>query len=185
MGKKFDAIYESVVQRGESGSYLPGDIVEFRSNYKSTECYKNMPTIVQKEVDEMAKCGLNIKVVQVGNNLSGHSAGNQFKSSLTNVLTIACDQGGGRTYNRLVVTPDMVDIAQVGDFNTAPIPDQFKKKDVVIIKPKKYDRDPNFITNVTDKGTGKNTPTQLKLAGESKSWDDAANIVDLYKNLDK
>ena len=182
MGKKFDTIYESVVSRGESGSYLPGDIVIFRPNYKSSECYKNMPTIAQKEVDELAKCGLNIRVAQVGNNLSGHSAGNQFKSSLTNVLTIAADHGGGRTYGRIVVTPDMVDLADLDNHNLAPIPDQFRRKDKVTIKPQKYDRDKNFITNVTDKGNGKNTPTELKLAGESRSWDDAKNLVNLYEN---
>ena len=58
---------------------------------------------------------------------------------------------------------DMVDVSA-----GLPVPDQFKKKDVVIIKPKRLKTDPNLITNVTDKGNGKNTPTNLKLAGESR-----------------
>jgi hypothetical protein len=41
--------------------------------------------------------------------------------------------------------------------------------------------DPNLITNVTDKGNGKNTPTNLKLAGESKSWESVNELVMIYE----
>jgi hypothetical protein len=43
--------------------------------------------------------------------------------------------------------------------------------------------DPNLITNVTDKGNGKNTPTNLKLAGESKSWEDTKELSMIYENM--
>jgi hypothetical protein len=182
MGKKFDAIYESVISRSEIGGYLSGDYVVFRKGYKNTECYKSMPTTLQREIDDLATCGLNIKVVQVGDKLSGASAGNQFKTSSQIVLTIAADHGGGRTYGRVTVSPDMVDKAEFDGY--APIPDQFRKKDVVIIKPKPLKRDPNIITNVTDKGNGKNTPTNLKLAGESaKPWDAVKDLSCLYESM--
>ena len=35
MGKKFDTVYESVIQRYTVGGFLPGDIVKFRPDYKS------------------------------------------------------------------------------------------------------------------------------------------------------
>jgi len=178
MGKKFDAIYESVVSRSEAGGYLPGDCVKFRAGYKNTETYKYMPSTLKKEVDELATCGLNIKVCQVGDKQSGFSAGNQFKPASMTVLTIAADHGGGRTYGRVTVTPDMVDIS-----DGVLVPDKFKKKDVVIIKPKKLEIDPNLITNVTDKGNGKNTPTNLKLAGESKSWESTKELGMLYESM--
>lgn len=181
MGKKFDAIYESVISRSEAGGYIPGDYVKFRSGYKNTETYKYMPSTLQKEVDELATCGLNIKVCQVGDKQSGFSAGNQFKPASMNVLTIAADQGGGRTYGRVTVTPDMVDMVDVSA--GVSVPDKFKKKDVVIIKPKKLKVDPNLITNVTDKGNGKNTPTSLKLAGESKSWESTQELGMLYESM--
>lgn len=181
MGKKFDKIYESVISRSEHGGFLPGDFIKFRSGYKSTETYKSMPTLLQKEVDELATCGLNIKVVQVGDINSGFSAGNQFKPASRVVLTIAADHGGGRTYGRVTVCPSMVDIAELGNFGTGPIPDKFKRKDEVIIKPKRLKTDPNLITNVTDKGDGKNTPTNLKLAGESaRPWDSTKELANLY-----
>lgn len=178
MGKKFDAIFETVVSRTEAGGYLPGDYVKFRSGYKRTETYNHMPTELQKAVDELATCGLNIKVCQVGDKMSGFSIGNQFKPACHAVLTIAADHGGGRTYGRVTITPDMVDLVDVSA--GVPIPDQFKRKDTVIIKPKKLKVDPNLITNVTDKGNGKNTPTNLKLAGESKSWDSVKELGELY-----
>ena len=166
MGKKFDKIFEAVVSRSEAGGYLTGDIIKFRDGYKNTETYKFMPSTLKKEVDELATCGLNIKVCQVGDKQSGYSIGNQFKPASMVVLTIAADHGGGRTYGRVTVTPDMVDMVDVSA--GVPVPDQFKRKSIVIIKPKQLKIDPNFITNVTDKGNGKNTPTDLKLAGESR-----------------
>lgn len=178
MGKKFDAIYETVISRSETGGYLPGDIVKFRDGYKNTETYKYMPSTLKKEVDELATCGLNIKVVQVGDKQSGYSIGNQFKPASQIVLTIAADHGGGRTYGRVVVCPDMVDMVDVSA--GVPVPDQFKRKDTVIIKPKQLKIDPKIITNVTDKGNGKNTPTDLKLAGESKSWESTKELADIY-----
>jgi hypothetical protein len=178
MGKKFDAIYETVISRSEIGGYLPGDCVKFRTGYKNTETYKHMPSTLQREVDELDKCGLNIKVVQVGDKQSGFSTGNQFKPAGCVVLTIAADHGGGRTYGRVTVTTDMVDIS-----DGVLVPDKFKKKDVVIIKPMELKVDPNLITNVTDKGNGKNTPTNLKLAGESKSWEDTKELGMIYENM--
>jgi hypothetical protein len=176
MGKKFDAIYETVISRSEIGGYLPGDCVKFRTGYKNTETYKHMPSTLKKEVDELATCGLNIKVVQVGDKQSGFSAGNQFKPAGCAVLTIAADHGGGRTYGRVTVTTDMVD-----ESDGVLVPDKFKKKDVVIIKPMELKVDPNLITNVTDKGNGKNTPTNLKLAGESKSWESVNELAMIYE----
>jgi hypothetical protein len=132
-------------------------------------------------VDELATCGLNIKVVQVGDKQSGYSIGNQFKPASQIVLTIAADHGGGRTYGRVVVCPDMVDMVDVSA--GVPVPDQFKRKDTVIIKPKQLKIDPKIITNVTDKGNGKNTPTDLKLAGESKSWDCVKDLGMIYESL--
>jgi len=178
MGKKFDIVMETVIQRGEAGGFLPGDCVKFRTGYKNTETYKHMPSTLKKEVDELATCGLNIKVVQVGDKQSGFSTGNQFKPAGCVVLTIAADHGGGRTYGRVTVTTDMVDIS-----DGVLVPDKFKKKDVVIIKPMELKVDPNLITNVTDKGNGKNTPTNLKLAGESKSWESVNELGMIYESL--
>lgn len=181
MGKKFNLIYESVTARMTSGGYLPGDTVVFRNNYKSCECYKALPTKIQKDLDEMVKSGLNIKITQVGDNLSGASANNQNKLSSNMVITVAADHGGGRYYSAITVSPDMIDLAESDGVNLPKIPDQFRRDDKQSYKPEKYQRDPKFITNVSDKGDGKNTPTNLKLAGESTMLrNDMANLANLY-----
>jgi hypothetical protein len=183
MGKKFDAIYESVVSRNVIGGYLPGDIVKFRPDYKSHECYKSMNSVMKRELDDLAKSGLNIRVVQVGDNLSGASAGNQHKIASNAVITVAGDHGGGRSYGGITVHPIMIDLVTSDDF--APtVPDQFKRDDKTEFKAVEYKPDTNHITRVTDKGNGKNTPTNLKLAGEStkKKFDDK-NIAELLEEI--
>jgi len=181
MGKLFDEIFESVVGRYEAGGYLPGDVVKFRSNYKTCAAYKAMPTDMQREVDDLANCKLNIMVIQVGDKLSGASAGNQFKTADTAVITIAADQGGGRNYGRVTVSPDMIDRVYSDGTNSPSVPDEWKRKDNVNIKPKPVEDFSDADNRKTDKGNGKNTPTDLKLAGESTLLKkDMHNLAELY-----
>jgi hypothetical protein len=183
MGKKFDKVFESVLQRYQIGGYLPGDCIKFREGYKSTATYNAMNSRMKQEVDALASSGLVIRVTQIGDKLGGQSAWNQHKTADSIVLTIAGDQGGGRSYATVTVSPDMVDCVDMDDINYPNVPDQFKKKDVVIIKPEPYNMDSKFITNVTDKGNGKNTPTQLKLGESVKASKDNTELADLYESV--
>lgn len=135
MGHKFNSIFESVVSRFTCGGYLPGDIIKFRPGYKKSAAYNAMPTPMKKELDELINSGLNIRVVQVGDIMSGASAGNQLKTALTAAITVAGDYGGGRHYGKITVTADMIDIADSDNTNFAKIPDQFVKKNRINIKP--------------------------------------------------
>lgn len=183
MGKKFDEIFEAVSSRNEVGGYLPGDLVVLRSNYKSCDAYKLMPSDLQQELDYLSTCGLNIKIVEIKNNFSNSYSDNQGRTNLNNVFVIAADQGGGRTYCRVSVTPDMIELAQQGLFSSAPVPDKFKRKDKVIIKPIPVKVDNNLVNRTTDKGNGKNTPTDLKLAGESaKPWESTKELALIYES---
>jgi hypothetical protein len=172
MGLKFDKIYDSILEsvntRNSSGGFLPGDVVEFRKDYKSNITYKSMPSTMRQEVDDMIKCGLNIRVIQVGDRLSGVSAGNQFKKADDVVVTLACDQGGGRYYSTITVGTDMIEPVLQNDPNPT-IPDKFYRDDSKYMsgKAEEYVSDMQNITRLTDKGNKKNTPTNLKLAGES------------------
>lgn len=181
MGKKFDTIYESVVSRYQIGGYLPGDIVKFRPDYKNTACYKSMHSIMCQELEDLIKSGLNIKVIQVGDRLSGASAGNQHKTADNVVITVAGDHGGGRHFGSITVSPDMIDMADAAD-PTPSIPDQFYRDDNTNWKAEEWKADQQNITRVTDKGNGKYTPTDLKLAGESTRLKiDNANMANLYE----
>lgn len=187
MGIKFDQIYESVVSRYQVGGYLPGDIVKFRPDYKSCDCYKAMHSTMKQELDALVKSGLNIKVIQVGDKLSGVSAGNQHKTANNIVITVAGDQGGGRHYGSIAVMPEMLDIVDTNNPNPK-VPDQFYRDDEKYLngKTEKYTADPKHITRLTDKGNGKNTPTDLKLAGESTLLNrDNENLAMLYEMVGK
>ena len=50
MGLKFDEIFESVVSRYTVGGFLPGDLVKFRPDYKSCDCYKAMHSTMKHRV---------------------------------------------------------------------------------------------------------------------------------------
>lgn len=181
MGKKFDAIFEAVVSRYNVGGYLPGDIVKFRPNYKSTLTYKSMHSQMQKELDELVNSGLNIKVVQVGSKTYNHSSANDHKTADNVVITIAGDHGGGRHFGSITVSPDMIDVEDASN-PTPNIPDQFYRDDEKYLngKSEEWKADQQNITRVTDKGNGKNTQTNLKLAGEStrlKKDNDAMGVL--------
>ncbi len=182
MGKLFDAIYESVLAANNVGGYKAGDIVEFKKNYKSSPTYKDMSTELKQAVDELATCGLNIVITQVGDRFSGASAGNQFKTTEDTTITVGADQGGRRIYNTVTITLDMVDLVDSDGVNLPKVADEFKRKDIVNIKPRPVDDYSKNITRLTDKGNGKNTPTDLKLAGESTILkNDMANLGMLYE----
>ena len=186
MGKKFDEIYESVVSVLNYGGYAPGYIVKFRPNYKSNESYKAFPTYLQEQIDELVNSGLHIKVIQVGHNSPGDAAGNSHKTADNVIVTVAADQGGGRYYNSVTVPAVMLDVENVDAF-TAKIPDQFVRKDTTDYKPKKFKADSTHPTRQTNKNSGvggKNTPTELKLAGESTRFSiDRDTIGMLYEQM--
>jgi hypothetical protein len=185
MGLKFDEIYESVVSRFQIGGFLPGDIVKFRPDYKSCDCYKAMHSTMKQEVDNLVKSGLNIKVIQVGDRLSGVSAGNQHKTADNVVITVAGDQGGGRHYGSVAVKPEMIDIVDSNNPNP-DVPEQFYRDDEKYLngRAEEYVADIKNITRLTDKGNKKNTPTNLKLAGESTLLSkDNKNLGDIINEM--
>lgn len=186
MGKKFDKIFESVIQRYQTGGFLKGDRVKFKNGYKGSGAYKAMHPEMKKELDDLVASGLNILVTQVGDNLSGASSGNQFKTPENAVITVAGDHGGGRHFGQVTVPAEMLEFAENDGINHPKVPDEFVRKSPGYEKGEKYQRDSKFITNVTDKGTGKNTPTNLKLAGEStRIKNDMDNMALLMENLNK
>ena len=189
MGIKFNEIYDSILEsvttRNSSGGFLPGDVIEFRKDYKSNPTYKAMPSTMRQELDDLIKSGLNIRVTQVGDRLSGVSAGNQFKKADDVVVTVAGDQGGGRYYSTITVGTDMIEPVLVSDPNPT-IPDQFYRDDSKYMngKAEEYVADMQNITRLTDKGNKKNTPTNLKLAGESTMiTKDNNNLGDIISEM--
>lgn len=192
MGKKFDKIYNSIMEAVNSrytvGGYLPGDLVKFRPDYKNSPCYKAMHSIMQMDLEDLINSGLNIKVINVGSRGITTSMSNSDKAAADVVITIAGDQGGGRHYGGLAVTPDMIDVVSVND-PSPPVPDSFYRKDTINYKPEPCEDEERHITRVTDPGgplgDGKKfRPTNLKLAGESvRMTRDNESMGVLYENI--
>jgi hypothetical protein len=142
-----------------------------------------MHTEMQRELDELASSGLNIKVVQVGSKAYNQSSANDHKTADNVVITIAGDHGGGRHFGSITVSPEMIDIMGAGD-PTPPVASQFYRDDEKYLngKAEEWKADQQNITRVTDKGNGKNTPTDLKLAGEGTRLKiDNSNMAMLYE----
>lgn len=183
MGKLFDEIYESVVASTNRGGYVAGQLVKFKAGYKKTPAYQNMSSALQKSVDELANCGLNIHIIEVGDNQSGASAGNQNKTANEIVLTVAADQGGRRYYGSVTVSPDMVEVFEDDGFNLPKVPDQFKKNDRITIKPEPVEDFSKASNRQTDKGNGKNTPANYRLPESTIIKMDNANMAMLVENI--
>jgi hypothetical protein len=76
----------------------------------------------------------------------------------------------------------MIDRAYTDTTNLPPVPDEWKRKDKVNIKPKPVEDFSDADNRKTDKGNGKNTPTDLKLAGESTVMrKDMDNLAAIYE----
>lgn len=178
MGKTFDQIVETVMGRFNGGGYLPGMYVKFRPEYKSCDCYRAMPSDMKRALDELIKTGYKLKVLQIGDNLSGHSAGNQFKTANTAVITIAADQGAGHRSGSITVTPDMIDVDEEG----FKLPDEYVKDYTKPFEMEEFLPDAKHPSRLTDKGNKKNTPTSIKLGESSSPTKDFANLAIIMEN---
>lgn len=185
MGRKFDKILESVVQRYQVGGFLPGDIIKFRSDYKKSRSYHAMNSKMKQDVDELANSDLIIRVTQIGNDIPGESPRTQFTKAENAVITIAGDHGGGRTVGQVTVPAEMIDLAEQGDyFPRPPVPDEFVKVSSDG-RPEEYKMDGTNITNVSDDGSGKYRTSQLKMPTESRLLDDYGEMGQLYESTRK
>jgi len=159
--KKFLSLYESYITRFERGGFLVGDIFKFHDNFKSHEDYKCLGQNVKDLVDQMIESGLHIRVVGIKDTTSPVFPGNPQTSSLQVILTLALDNGGGR-YTHLVAIPCCLGQPVPCDPNLPPIPDAFRRKDRVNIKPKEMKKS-NNISNKTDRGNRKLSDTNMSL----------------------
>ncbi|NDB82799.1 MAG: hypothetical protein EB127_08670 [Alphaproteobacteria bacterium] len=60
---KFIPLYETIYNRfKQGGGFLEGDVVKLKDNYKSAECYKNLPESIKQRLEDSAKSGYNLRV---------------------------------------------------------------------------------------------------------------------------
>lgn len=60
---KFVPLYETIYNRYKQGSgFLEGDVVKLKSNYKSSEGYKQLPDTIKQRLEDIAGSGLNMRL---------------------------------------------------------------------------------------------------------------------------
>lgn len=134
MEKKFIKLLETAISRYNRGGFLVGDYVKFIKKYKSDKNFKALQDVQKDAIEELIKCGLNIRVIAVDDFMPARFPGNPDTSNGLVSIKIAADQGGGRQLYSVTVPPSILEIV---DFypNLAPFPDQFTRPNNEILKP--------------------------------------------------
>jgi len=165
MSKKrsFIQLTESYMRRHQRGGFLVGDVIVFDKGYKSKSGFKELSQNTRDELQSMIDSGLNIRVINIKDaNPGPRYPGNSDTTSGEVVLDVAVDEGGGR-YGSPITIP--VDIGTPNEDlypNLPPIPDAWRRKDKVNIKPQELEEDQESLTNKTDRGDGKLKQTEIK-----------------------
>ena len=132
--KKFVSLHESYMRRYERGGFLVGDVFKFNDNFKSSDEFKSLGTNTQELLQQMIDSGQHVRVVGIKDTTSARYPANTDTTTLDVVLDLALDDGGGR-YSHHVSIPSNLGQAEEFYPNLPPIPDAFKKKGNVNIKP--------------------------------------------------
>lgn len=162
MTSKFEELFECYSKRYELGGFLVGDFVTFRPDYKNCACYKAMNSAMKEQVDAIADSGVPLRVSGLGNQYATNTNLERYIKADDVVVTVSVDEGGGRWMGKIAVAGSMIDIAPM----VKPKDAREEKgigEDGDSWTHQEYKTDDTHITRVTDQGTGKNKPTNLKL----------------------
>lgn len=154
--KKFLHLFEYYMAkypaRGTQGGFQQDDIFKFNDNFKNDEAYKNLATNVKEIIDEFIDTGLHLRVRGI--------------SPDGDKVTLTVDHGGSRYVGNVDVPCCLGEPVDFGH-NLPSIPDAQKRKDTVNIQPVEVEQDEEHTSNMTDKGDGKLSKTELTLKKES------------------
>lgn len=165
---KFNTIFEAAMTRYQRAGFLVGDVVTFADNFKSKAEYKNLSEPVKEHLMDMVASGLNIRVTNIMNATPSVMNPDPAASTGEVYLDIALDEGGGRFSNQTVVPSCLVVPVEL-DGNLPPIPDRWRYKSRVNIKPEILDQDEENISNKTDRGDGKLSRSEISLPTKNTS----------------
>ena len=133
---KFDTLYQSNFNRFQGGGYLTGDVIKFKEGWENDNWSQNAPAQVVEKIRELAGSDLVLRVSSV--------------KSVRPAVNSSIDQAAGVDDFYLDITQETAPGYYNGNFITVPqtlvelngapdrpeIPDSFKRKDEVDMKPK-------------------------------------------------
>jgi hypothetical protein len=135
MNKKFLKLYESAMSRLNRGGYLVGDIVKFKDDAHTHDFYTNCSDVIRDKIKEYMGDGCNLRVKNISNVYPAVlGAGNTDDAGSVNIEVCREYAPGRFDGSGILVHPDMLIVVDVYP-NITPVPDKFKYKAKVIIKP--------------------------------------------------
>lgn len=163
MASKFLTLFESVFKRTQQGGLLVGDYVKFVDGFKTKDSYKSLSDDMKNAIKDLIDCDLPIRVVLTKPHYPSTQPGNAQQTGTSFAADIAADYSGGRYGDPVTVHADL--ITPINDYpNLNPLGDKLRRKDKVVIKPEEVEEDEQNLSRRTDKGDGKLSTTELKLA---------------------
>ena len=159
--KRFLPLLENYMRRYERGGFLVGDVFKFNDDFKSNDGYKQLGQNVKDQIEDLINSGLHVRVVGIKDTNPQRYTAND-NGSLLPVLDVAVDTGGGRFSHYVSIPCELGQPVQYAP-NLPPIPDAYRRKDRVNIKPAELEQDEENLSNKTDRGNGELTQTQLEL----------------------
>lgn len=185
MTKKFTAILENFINRGNNAGFSIRDVVKFVKNYKSNYFYKEAHPSIQKQIDEIANTDKRIRVINIKSSetIPGNSVVNDNSRGNGRLIEIAVEYAPYKTDNSksVMIHPNMLEIIEADTPNLLPLPDAFNKKFDEYTK--KFDSVDNklYRRQAEDKGVLKdlnlNNPTKNIQISNANNGKVKSNIV--------
>ena len=140
---KFEALMEDTIYRYQTGGFLNGDIVKFRTNALSHNGIKAMSGQYQEMVKNAMKTDLNLRVCAIKSirpNTAGYYGGGQGATTDAAgdfYIDLVVEYAPGLWKDPITVPMEVLERVDTG-INLAPVPDSLKRKQR-ISKPEKQD----------------------------------------------
>ena len=170
--RKFTSLFESFISRYTRGGFLTGDIVKFREGALKNEWFKKQGSSIQEKAKQFADSGLLMRVSAVKtlrpSTQPGFVEGNNSDDFYCDV-TLEMAPG---LYKDFLTLP--ASILEYKDYypNLPEVPEGLKRPNNSNIEPKEIEEEkqkgatylnPTYQTSQTDKGNGKNSPSEIEL----------------------
>jgi hypothetical protein len=170
--RKFTSLYESFISRYTRGGFLTGDIVKFKEGALRNEWFKKQGSSILEKAKQFAESGLLMRVSAVKTNRPSVQPGfveannaDDFYCDVTLEMAPGC-------YKDFLTLPAA--ILEYKDYypNLPEVPEGLRRPNNSNIEPKEIEeektKNPNYMnpayqTSNTDRGNGKNTPSEIGL----------------------
>lgn len=137
MNKRFIKLYESWMSRYNHSGFLVGDIVKFKEDALKHEFFKTVASSIADRIKEIINNGCSLRVKNIINNYPSVMGAANTDDAGPDFTVEVCEElaPGMFAASGVQVHPGVLEIIDVYP-NLTPVPDKFKRKEKINIKPK-------------------------------------------------